>query len=214
MRLRKVKNAEIILEENSNIVITEDKIKVKTWSEIFDNNKEIHVEIGMGKGDFIIECAKKNPNINFIGIEKFDSVAVRALEKVLELEKEVPNLRIFKVDATNIKNFFRESEVSRIYLNFSDPWPKVRHAKRRLTHKLFLEQYKYILKNDGEIHQKTDNQGLFEFSLESYSDAGLKLRNISLDLHNSEYKLPPMTEFEKKFVEQGMRIYRAEIVFN
>ncbi len=211
MRLRKVKGAEETLKKHNEIVIMEEDLENNSWEEIFKNTNEIHVEIGMGKGDFIIECAKKNPEINFIGIERFDSVAVRALEKVLQNGSDLPNLRIFKVDATNIKAFFKESQVNVIYLNFSDPWPKVRHAKRRLTHQLFLDQYKYILKSDGEIHQKTDNQKLFEYSLESYSHANMKLKNLTLDLHNSDYEIPPMTEFEKKFVEKGMRIYRTEV---
>ncbi len=215
MRLRKVKNADEILQKNSDIVILDnDRNFQLDWKKIFKNDNEIRLEIGMGKGDFIIQMAQKYPKINFIGIEKFDSVIVRAVEKITKLEIIPPNLKLLKIDAEDIEKYFIPDTVGAIYLNFSDPWPKERHAKRRLTHKKFLEKYKIILKNRAYIYQKTDNMSLFEFSLESFSNFGFKLKNISLDLHNSDYEIPPMTEFEKKFIEQGMKIYRVETLVN
>jgi len=183
------------------------------WESVFGNSNPIHIEIGMGKGDFIHKLAKRNPKINYIGIEKYDSVMVRAVEK-LETDK-VANLFLVRYDATNLLELFAHNEVSRVYLNFSDPWPKVRHAKRRLTHANFLKQYKEILIREGELHFKTDNQGLFEFSLESLCDFGVKLKNVSLNLHKTDFHIKEniTTEYERKFSEKGFRINRLEATF-
>ena len=209
MRLRKVKDADLKLKENKKYFIENPADYKGKWKKIFNNDNPIHIEIGCGKGKFILELAKENPNINYIAIEKYDSVLLRVSEKLNDLEYD--NLKITILDASLIKNYFGEKEIERIYLNFSDPWPKSHHAKRRLTSKLFLAQYKYILKDNGEIHQKTDNRGLFEYSIESFSEAGFKLSNVSLNLHKDLEKYPfnITTEFEEKWKEKGP-IYRLE----
>lgn len=202
MRLRNVKNKDVIL-NGCSILIT-NPIEIKgNWNNEFGNNNPIYVEIGMGKGDFIIENAIKYPNINFIGIEKYDSVLVRAIEK---LPSDIDNLRFVRMDAKDIDSIF-DKEVDRLYLNFSDPWPKDRHYKRRLTSEVFLEKYESLFKNTNEIHQKTDNRGLFEFSLISLINKGYKLEDISLDLHNSNRENIIMSEYEKKFVAKNNIIY-------
>jgi tRNA (guanine-N7-)-methyltransferase len=211
MRLRKVKDADLKLEENKKYFIPNPIDYKGNWKNLFNNSNPIHIEIGCGKGKFILELAKRNPDINYIAIEKFDSVLLRVSEKLLEDEYEYNNLKITILDAKEISEFFGEEEVSRIYLNFSDPWPKNHHAKRRLTSKIFLDQYRTILTKDGEIHQKTDNRGLFEYSLESFNENGWKLSNISLDLHKDLEKYPfnITTEFEDKWSKLGP-IYRLE----
>lgn len=202
MRLRNVKNKQEIMAKATNLIIN-PKDYIGKWNEVFGNNNPIYIEIGMGKGDFIIENAKTYPNINFIGIEKFDSVIVRAIEKVPE---DLTNLKLIRMDAKEIDEVFSK-EVERIFLNFSDPWPKKRHHDRRLTSHIFLKKYDSIFKNDNVIYQKTDNRDLFEYSLISMSTYGYKLEDISLDLHNSNYEDIIMTEYEKRFVEKGNNIY-------
>lgn len=204
MRLRNVKNKEEILNK-SKIFITNPEKYIGSWNEVFNNHNEIHVEIGMGKGSFIIEMAKRYPDINFIGIEKYDSVIVRALEKIDYLD----NLRIVRMDASQIENSFK-NEISRIYLNFSDPWPKKRHALRRLTSPLFLEKYDSIFIKDKVIYQKTDNRELFEYSLVSLSEYGYVLKELTLDLYTLDdlsFNVP--TEYEDKFRSKGQPIYRV-----
>ena len=181
------------------------------WQDVFEKRAPLHIEIGTGKGRFITGMAKANPDINYIGIELQDSVIVTALEKIIE--DEIPNLKLMNVNAADLQKFFEDGEVDRIYLNFSDPWPKSRHAKRRLTFKSFLKIYESILVKNGEIHFKTDNQGLFEFSLMSFSQYGLLLKEVSLDLHNSNYEGNIMTEYEEKFSQKGNRIYRCEVQY-
>lgn len=202
MRLRNVKNKQEILDNAINLILNPKDYKGK-WKEVFNNNNPIYIEIGMGKGDFIIEHAKRYPDINFIGIERFDSVIVRAIEKVPE---EIPNLRLVRMDAKDIEEVF-DKEISRIFLNFSDPWPKKRHHDRRLTSHIFLKKYDNLFVKDKEIVQKTDNRDLFEYSVISLSTYGYKIEDISLDLHNSEYEDIIMTEYEKKFVAKGNNIY-------
>ena len=202
MRLRNVKNKQEIMDKATNL-ITNPKDYIGKWNEVFGNNNPIYIEIGMGKGDFIIENAKTYPNINFIGIEKFDSVIVRAIEKVPEY---LNNLKLIRMDAKEIDEVFKE-EVERIFLNFSDPWPKKRHHDRRLTSHIFLKKYDNVFRNDKVIYQKTDNRDLFEYSLISLSTYGYKLEDISLDLHNSNYENIITTEYEKRFVEKGNNIY-------
>ena len=207
MRLRNVKNKEEILNK-SKIFITNPEEYIGKWNKVFNNDNEIHIEIGMGKGSFIIEMARRYPNINFIGIEKYDSVIVRALEKIDYLD----NLRIVRMDASLI-NYSFDNEVSRIYLNFSDPWPKKRHALRRLTSPVFLEKYDSIFSGDSVIYQKTDNRSLFEYSLISLSEYGYVLKELSLDLYKLEdlgFNVP--TEYEIKFNSKGQPIYRVVAV--
>ncbi|WP_108671332.1 tRNA (guanosine(46)-N7)-methyltransferase TrmB [Peribacillus acanthi] len=181
------------------------------WNEVFGNDHPLYIEVGTGKGRFITEMAKANPHINFLGIEVYESVIVHALDKLIE--SEIPNCKLLSVNANDLRNFFNKGEVSRVYLNFSDPWPKTRHAKRRLTYKTYLSIYEDILPDMGEIHFKTDNQGLFEYSLISMSHYGMLLNFISLDLHNSDYEGNIMTEYEEKFSNKGSRIYRVEAQF-
>jgi tRNA (guanine-N7-)-methyltransferase len=208
MRLRKVKNARERLAQNNNPYYIEDaKIYKGKWQSLFKNENPLYIEIGCGKGQFIMELAKRNPNINYVALEKFDSVLLRALEKAIL--DDIPNLKLAVIDAESITEYFDKGEVSKIYLNFSDPWPKKCHAKRRLTFKTFLDQYRIILKEDGNIEQKTDNRHFFEFSLESFNDNGWKLHDICLDLHNETEKYPDniTTEFEDKWSKLGP-IYR------
>lgn len=210
MRLRKVKNAPERLKQNDNKYYIENPLDYKgKWNTLFENNNPLHIEIGCGKGQFMMTLAKNNPDINYIAIEKFDSVLLRCLEKALE--EDIPNLKLTIIDAAKITDYFDNNEVNRIYLNFSDPWPKTCHAKRRLTSPLFLEGYKNILTKDGEIFQKTDNRHLFEYSLESFNTNGFSLSNISLDLHKDIEKYPDniTTEFEDKWSKLGP-IYRLE----
>ena len=205
MRLRNNKNAKEIIENSKYLVIDPEKYKGK-WNKVFNNNNPIYIEIGCGKGNFVIENAKTYPNINFIGIEMYDTVLMYAINKVPE---DLDNLRFIRMDARLIEDVF-DKEIDLIYLNFSDPWPKNRNAKRRLTHERFLSRYDNIFKNNKTIFMKTDNLHLFEFSIESLSEYGYKLKNVSLDLANSDIKDNIMTEYEKKFTENGIRINRLE----
>lgn len=182
------------------------------WKSIFNNENPIYIEVGMGKGQFIIENAKRFPNINFLGIERFDNVMVKALDKLL-LEDKLPNLRFVLIDATFINDFFDNDEISRIYLNFSDPWPKARHEKRRLTSQSFLKKYQDILQKDGIIQFKTDNFDLFEYSVESFNNYKMKLLEVNRDLHNNTDDLNIMTEYEEKFSSMGNKIYRLTAKF-
>lgn len=205
MRLRNVKGSFEKM-DSSNFVI-KDIFKGEWSNKLFKNNNPIHIEIGTGKGKFITELAKRNPNINYIGIEKFSSVLIRAVEKQ-ELEN-LPNLYFLRIEAENICEYFDNNEIEKIYLNFSDPWPKDRHAKRRLTSKNFFDKYNIILSKNGEVCFKTDNIDLFKFSLEEIPDETWKLKDITYDLHNSEYnKNNIMTEYEIKFSEKGIPINR------
>ncbi len=205
MRLRNNKNAKNILEESKYVIKNPEDYKGK-WKNIFDNNNPIRIEIGCGKGNFIIQNALTYPDINFIGIEMYDTVLMYAVNKI---EKEIPNLRFIRMDARLIEDVF-DKEIDLIYLNFSDPWPKARNAKRRLTHERFLTRYDSIFKREKTIFMKTDNTSLFEFSIESLSNYGYKLRNISLDLVNSDFEGNIMTEYEKKFTDKGVKINRLE----
>ncbi|MGL4949105.1 MAG: tRNA (guanosine(46)-N7)-methyltransferase TrmB [Anaeroplasmataceae bacterium] len=205
MRLRKVKNASNILSESDYFIQNPENYKGK-WNTIFNNNNKIEVEIGCGKGKFITGMAKEFPNTNFIAIEKFDSVLVRCLELVIE--EQPSNVKLLLLDALTLNDIFDKNEISNIYLNFSDPWPKTRHSKRRLTSTQHLEIYQNILKEDGSIIQKTDNRLLFEFSLEEFSTNNWLVSNISLDLHKTD-RFNITTEFEEKWSKLGP-IYRLE----
>lgn len=202
MRLRNVKNKEEIL-NNSKYLVKNPIDNKGRWNEIFGNSNPIYIEIGMGKGKFIIENAIKYPNINFIGIEKFDSVLAKSLPKIPD---GLTNLLIIRLDALNIDSIF-DKEVDRIYLNFSDPWPKTRHHLRRLTSKVFLSKYDFIFKNECSIYQRTDNRDLYIYSLMSFSQYGYKLYDISFDLHSTTEEELITTEYEDKFSGNGMPIY-------
>lgn len=206
MRLRNVKGKEEIINSSKYIINNPEKY-INNWKTIFNNNNDIYIEIGMGKGKFIVDNAIKYPNINFIGIEKYDSVIVRAIEKLKD--KDLSNLKLIVYDANKIDKIFNK-EISRIYLNFSDPWPKKRHAKRRLTSKNFLKLYDNIFKDKKEIVMKTDNKDLFAFSIESLSCYGYKLHNVSLDLINDSENIT--TEYEEKFRSKNICINKLEAV--
>lgn len=201
MRLRNVKGAkEKILSSGYNIDNPFNNIN--NWNKVFNNSNPIYIEIGMGKGKFIIENAINNPNINYIGIEKFDSVLVRAIEKVEELD--IPNLKFIRMDATRIDEVFNK-EIDKIYLNFSDPWPKDRHAKRRLTSPIFLEKYDKVFKNDNIIEMKTDNIDLFNYSVDSLKGYGYNIEYITNDLHKENVD-NIMTEYEERFSKLNIKI--------
>lgn len=207
MRLRHVKNAfEDLVNDTKYFVLNPKDYHGKWALEVFKNNNPIHIEIGCGKGQFMMGLAKHFPDINFIAIEKYDSVLVRCLEKVSQ--DDIPNLKLVLLDALMLKEVFDKGEVEEIYLNFSDPWPKTRHAKRRLTSYIYLDIYRNILASDGAIIQKTDNRSLFESSLESLSQNDWYLTNISLDLHKTDL-FNITTEYEDKWSPKGP-IYRLE----
>lgn len=191
MRLRNVKNAKEIIDSNE-LVITNN---------IYTNEKPLHIEIGCGKGTFIIEKAKQNPNINFIGIEKYESVLVRALQKIEDLPT---NLRFMCIDAKNLPSYFNHN-IDTIYLNFSDPWPKTKHAKRRLTSPIFLDIYNKISNNQINIKMKTDNKNLFAYSIQTFNNNNYYIEDISLDLP-PDYENNIMTEYEQKFRKQNITI--------
>lgn len=201
MRLRKVKNALEKVNSSKYIIINPKEYKGK-FQKIFNNDNPICLEIGTGKGNFIKSMALNHPNINYIGMEKSESVLVRAVEKVEELE--INNLRFILGDAKELRDIFNK-EIDTIYLNFSDPWPKNRHSKRRLTSEFFLELYEDIFKSDKHIVMKTDNILLFGYSLSSLSLYGYKLRKVSLDLHSEDIE-NYMTEYEEKFSNMGYKI--------
>lgn len=212
VRLRNKPWALDYINEHQDVIIPEPESFKGNWQEVFGNNNPIHIEVGTGKGQFVLGMAKQNPHINYIGIELYDSVIVCALEKIVEAEKP-SNLRLLKVNGADLQKYFSKGDVNRIYLNFSDPWPKARHAKRRLTHEGFLAIYESILVDNGEIHFKTDNRGLFEYSLVSMNHYGMKLNYVSLDLHANEPEDNVKTEYEEKFSAKGQPIYRLEYQF-
>lgn len=212
MRLRNVPGSREYIEENKYAIKNPEEYSGK-WRKLFnkEDNSKLHIEIGMGKGKFIQEMALTNPDISYIGIEKFSSVLIRALEKRELLESD--NLYFIRFDAENITSVFRENEIDRIYLNFSDPWPKDRHAKRRLTSVQFLERYRKILAKDGLVMFKTDNKDLFDFSLEQAKLANWELVEYTYDLHNNEKMNEGniMTEYEEKFSAKGTPICKMII---
>ena len=206
MRLRNVKYAKELLESYPDTVIQHPKKWAGKWKEIFDNNNPIELEIGCGKGKFIYEKAQKNKAVNFIGVEKFDSVIVRALEKAIN--EPLDNLRLLRFDALDISEVFKDNEIKNIYLNFSDPWPKKRQAKRRLTSPNFLSSYTKILKPNGRIYLKTDNYGLFEYSMMMLNDNNsFIIEEIMLDMYLSLPSDNVQTEFEIRFRELDKPIY-------
>ena len=209
MRLRHNPKADIAV-ENSEYVEQDPKSRKGYWHEVFGNGNPIHIEIGMGKGQFLMTLASRNPDINFVGIERVPTVLYKALKKQEELK--LPNLKLMAFNADEINAVFEKDEVERIYLNFSDPWPKDRHALRRLTSPRFLKLYDEFLAKDGFIEFKTDNRSLFDYSLEAAVEAGWKTRDITYDLHNSEYvEGNIMTEYEVRFSSMGIPINRVVI---
>lgn len=210
MRLRNIPGADDVIKRHP-IAVKESKEYKGKWHELFQNENPIFIEIGMGKGQFILTLAKQNPEINYIGIERYSSVLLRALEK-FDTEEfcELTNVRFICMDAMELAEVFDEGEVDKIYLNFSDPWPKARHARRRLTSTVFFEQYDKVLAKDGVVEFKTDNRPLFEFSLEQVEEAGWKLLGHTFDLHH-DVKMNVgnvMTEYEEKFSSQGNPIHK------
>ncbi len=206
MRLRNIKGSREMVAANDYVIQEPEKQKGK-WKSLFGNDHPLHIEIGMGKGKFIMELAAKNPQINYIGIEKYSSVLLRALEKSKDIE--LNNIYFIRFDAEYLNEIFDQEEVDRIYLNFSDPWPKDRHAKRRLTSKEFLAKYNQCLNKKGEVIFKTDNRPLFDFSIEEAAIAGWELREVTYDLHHSEYVVGNvMTEYEERFSAMGNPIHR------
>lgn len=205
MRLKHVKNADIIV--NNSPYVVKDNYK-GNFNKLFNNNNPIYIEIGMGKGNFIINNAINYPNINFIGIEKYDSVLIRAVQKLED--KNLKNLKLIRMDANKIDEFF-DHEIDLIYLNFSDPWPKDRHEKRRLSSPNFLKKYDQIFKNDKHIIMKTDNRKLFEYSLKIFNNESYRIEDISLDLHKDNYPFNIETEYEEKFSKQGIPIYMVNV---
>lgn len=211
MRVRYRQGADELLAAYPNYVAQNPEEWKGRWHERFGNQNPIHIEIGTGKGQFITEMAKAHPEINYIGVEMQVSVVSMALDRLVEAN--ISNLQLLHVDGSALTNYFADNEVDQIYLNFSDPWPKTRHEKRRLTFKTFLATDEQILKPNGEIHFKTDNQGLFEYSLASFSQYGMIIQKVWLDLHHSDYEGNIMTEYEEKFSSRGQRIYRVEARF-
>ena len=180
------------------------------WQEVFGNQNPVQIEVGMGKGRFIMDMARLHPEVNYIGIEMYDSVLLRAVQKIEQLEEKLPNLYFIRTDARNLPEIFGKEEVDRIYLNFSDPWPKDRHAKRRLTSRQFLERYDQILVKHGQVEFKTDNRPLFEFSLDEIREAGWTLLAHTFDLHHDKQMMEGnvMTEYEEKFSSAGNPIHK------
>lgn len=204
MRLRNVTGSREVI-ASSRFVVHEPFEQRGKWNEVFGSSNPIQIEIGMGKGQFMMQLAAQNPEINYIGIEKYSTVLLRAVQK-MEVQ-EITNLRLIRMDAEEICEVFGKGEVSKIYLNFSDPWPKDRHAKRRLTSPRFMAVYDKILKQDGNVEFKTDNRELFEYSLQAISEAGWTVDWHTFDLHHSEYSTDNvMTEYEAKFSAQGKPI--------
>ncbi|MBR3280688.1 MAG: tRNA (guanosine(46)-N7)-methyltransferase TrmB [Clostridia bacterium] len=212
MRLKNIKGAKEYVEA-SNLVILEPQEHKGKWKNLFNNNNDIHIEIGMGRGDFVIGMALLHPEINYIGIEMYDSVIYKAVKKIESLETRPDNLLLIRMDATNIMDVF-DKEISRIYLNFSDPWPKAKHEKRRLTSKQFLDRYENIFIGEKQIFQKTDNDALFEFSIESLEQNGYILKNVTRDLYSNMIEGNIATEYETKFASIGKNINRLEAYKN
>lgn len=210
MRLRNIAGSREVI-AGSRFVVQEEQWRPGGWKDIFGNGHPIRIEVGMGKGKFIYTMASLHPEINFVGIEKYSSVLLRAVRKMEE--EELPNLRFLRMDAEDITKAFGAGEVDRIYLNFSDPWPKERHAKRRLPSREFLARYDVILKKDGILEFKTDNRDLFEFALGELAPAGWRAQMVSYDLHGDAKLMEEnvMTEYEEKFSAMGSPIYKYVI---
>ncbi|MBR5579055.1 MAG: tRNA (guanosine(46)-N7)-methyltransferase TrmB [Lachnospiraceae bacterium] len=207
MRLKNIPGARERIAE-SQFVVQDPKAFKGKWNTKFDNQGEIHIEVGMGKGRFLMEMAKRNPTINYIGIEMYSSVLLRAVQKMEE--ESLENLTFILIDAREIEDIFEKEEISKIYLNFSDPWPKDRHAKRRLPSRQFLQRFSMVLKKEGVIEFKTDNRSLFDFAVEETEPAGWEILEISYDLHKEERMMKDnvMTEYEERFSSMGNPIFK------
>lgn len=207
VRLRNITGSREVIAENEYVIHEPIGMENK-WAAEFGNEKPVRIEIGMGKGRFIMDLARSNPDVNYVGIEKYSSVLLRALQKMEE--DPLPNVKFIRMDAEDIVQVFGKGEVDRIYLNFSDPWPKDRHAKRRLPSRQFLERYDQILKADGVIEFKTDNKDLFTFAEQEVAESKWKIDAITYDLHNDEKMNQGniMTEYEEKFSSKGNPIYK------
>lgn len=212
MRLRNIPGSKDVIADSRFVVQNPDSQRGK-WAEVFTNNHPVWIEVGMGKGRFIMDMARLHPDINFIGIEMYDSVLLRAVQKREQMEEELSNLYFIRMDARNLPEVFAQGEVDRIFLNFSDPWPKERHAKRRLTSRQFLERYDQILAEDGQVEFKTDNRGLFEFSLQEVEETKWQLLASTFDLHHESEMVRGnvMTEYEEKFSSMGNPIHKMII---
>ena len=215
MRLRRKPWVDEAIHEFDDFVMSREKEFGEdlqgTWQQAFRRTAPLYVELGIGKGDFISELAQRMPEINLIGIEAQQDVLYSAAKKVKE--RELSNVRLLVFDINQIERIFAPGEIARFYINFCDPWPKKRHAKRRLTHAGFLEKYRRLLRHPGELHFKTDNHSLFEFSLEQFREAGLQVRDVSYDLHSEQREDNIETEYERKFSGLGEKIHRCEVVF-
>lgn len=211
MRVRRKPWAEEELLNNLQVIKNPMQLK-SNWNKEFNSENPIHIEIGCGKGNFLIETAKLNTDINYIGIEHQISIVATAARKLKQ--ENLSNIRLIYGDVKFLENYFDYGEIKRIYINFCDPWQKKRWIKRRLTFKGFLKIYKNLMGNEGEIHFKTDNKDLFEFSLNEFLNDNWKLRNISLDLHKNGFESNIMTEYEQKFSAKGLPIYRCEALYN
>lgn len=209
MRLRKIKNAKEKLLEFPNLVIQNPEDYKDKWSKVFNNSNQIHLEIGMGKGKFISTHAISNPNLNYIGLEISDSVLLKAAREISL--KNINNLKLVNFDASKLRDIFKDKSISKIYLNFSDPWPKTRHAKRRLTSECFLEIYRDILEDDGIIEMKTDNRNLFEYSLVKFNEFKFNFLEVNLNLHEIENNEIITTEYEEKFKMLKNIIYYIKV---
>lgn len=209
MRLRRKPWIKEAINEFTDILLPETG--EFNWPAIFGQEKPLHIEVGTGKGKFIGEMAQANPAVNFVGLEAQLDVIYYAARKVKD--GGLSNVRLMHFDANQLLAVFAPASVDRLYVNFCDPWPKNRHAKRRLTHSRFLDKYRVILRPGGELFFKTDNERLFEFSLNEFADARLRLRNISLDLHRDETFANVTTEYEERFKKQGLKIFRCEVIF-
>lgn len=212
MRLRNITGSREVIAQSPFVVPEAELFECPgNWHKIFGNNDPIHIEIGMGKGKFIHTMAAEHPGINYVGIEKYSSVLLRAIQKMQE--QELSNLKFIRMDAEDITKVFAPGEVDRIYLNFSDPWPKDRHAKRRLPSREFLARYDVILKKDGVLEFKTDNRELFDFAIEELAPAGWRAKTVTFDLHGDErlMKGNVMTEYEEKFSAMGNPICKYVI---
>ena len=208
MRLRNIPGADDAIAQNTCVIKKPERYKGK-WSTVFGNSNPIRLEIGMGKGRFLMKHAMKHPDVNYIGVEMYSSVLYRALERKEKEEFQgLDNIRFLCLDARYLSDVFAPNEIDRIYLNFSDPWPKARHAKRRLTSKEFLKRYEEYLRSDGILEFKTDNTALFRFSLEQVKEVGWHMHQYSFDLHNNAKMCEGniMTEYEHKFSSKGMPI--------
>ena len=203
MRLRNIPGAKEAVMESA-FVVQRPQEKKGGWAQVYPQTGPIHIEVGMGKGQFLMELARRNPQVNYLGIEMYDSVLLRALQRMAEID-ELPNLLFMREDARLLPEIFRKGEVEKIYLNFSDPWPKARHARRRLTSREFLSRYEQVLPSGGKIEFKTDNTELFRFSMEEITEAGWHLEKYTYDLHHNDEMNAGniMTEYEEKFSSRG-----------